>query len=307
MIIIPSLKFNVSCNRKNVYLFFHTLYTDFESSYYTDSITFGEINSTKSNGPLLENVTVTVECINDQSCHGLYINTVLLVTTLPLVLVCVVLSTTLVSFAVLRCIRAKKRDNHNPTMKSNYYDNRSKVTNEEIEEAYYTTVRSKQDDKLEATMETEEAYYITVRSKHNDKPEATKEIEETDYITMKSICDDKPEVAKETDEVYYTTVGNKHDDRSEATKEIEEAYYNTTMHMKSIYDDIDKPEAATEIEEAYYATVSSIRDDGSREIGKDQGVYYNTIDISTRAVDPQTLDLERNCAYGPSCMHRMAV
>ncbi len=173
-----------------------------------------------------------------------YTVTVLLVTTLPLVLVCVVLSTTLVSFAVLRCIRAKKRDYHNPTTKSNYYDNRPEVT--EINEPYYTTVRSNHDDKPEVTKEIEETYY---------------------YTTMKSICDDKPEVAKETEEAYYTTVGSKHDDKPEATKEIEEAYYTT---MKSICDD------------------------GSREIGKDQGVYYNTIDISTCAVDPQTLDMERN-------------
>jgi hypothetical protein len=117
------------------------------------------------------------------------------------VLVCVVLSTTLVPFAVLRCIRASKRDI--PAIKSNYYVNRPKVTNYEVEEAYYATVRSKHDDSPEGTKETEEA-----------------------YITMKSICDDKPEATKEIEEAYYTTaaVRSKHDDKPEATKETEEAY-----------------------------------------------------------------------------------
>ena len=130
-------------------------------------------------------------------------------------------------------------------------DNRSKATNEDIEEVYYATVGSKHDDKPEI----EEAYYTTVRSKHDDKREATNEIDR--------------------EEAYYATVKSK---------------YN------------DKPEASNEIEEAYYTAMKGICNDGSREI-KGQEVYYSTIDISTCAVDPQTLDMEMNCSYGDIRMH----
>ena len=148
----------------------------------------------------------------------------MLAATLPSVLFCVVLLTVLVTFSFLCYIRANNRDN--PAVKRSC-DNRSKATNEDIEEVYYATVGSKHDDKPEI----EEAYYATVKSKHDDKPEVTNEIEEAYYTAMKGICND-----------------------------------------------------------------------GSREI-KGQEVYYSTIDISTCAVDPQTLDMEMNCSYGDIRMH----
>jgi hypothetical protein len=44
-----------------------------------------------------------------------------------------------------------------------------------------------------------------VRSKHDDKPEATKETEEAYYITMKSIYDDGSREIKDQ-AVYYNTI-----------------------------------------------------------------------------------------------------
>ena len=96
-----------------------------------------------------------------------------------------------------------------------------------------------------------------------------------DNPAVKSKGDNGPKLTNGgIEEVYYATVGSKNDDKPE----IEEAYYNTA--------------------------VKGICSDGSREL-KAQEVYYNTIDISTQAVDPQTLVMEKNCAYGNIRMHRM--
>ena len=121
----------------------------------------------------------------------------LLATTLPSVLFCVLL---LIVLVVLCYIRTNKRDN--PAVKSKC-DNRPKATNEDIEEVYYATVGSKHDDKPEI----EEAYYTTVRSKHDDKPEATNEIdyEEAYYATVKGICNDGSREIN-GQEVYYSTI-----------------------------------------------------------------------------------------------------
>ena len=88
------------------------------------------------------------------------------------------------------------------------------------------------------------------------------------------------------------------DDGPIATKEIEEVYYATVK--SSDYD--DGPKATKEIEEVYYTTVKSSGDDGSKVTKEIEEVYYSTIDLSTCAVDPQ---MEKNCAYGDICIHRM--
>ena len=96
-----------------------------------------------------------------------------------------------------------------------------------------------------------------------------------DNPAVKRNGDNGPKLTNEgIEEVYYANVGSKNDDKPE----IEETYYNTV--------------------------VKGICNDGSREL-KAQEMYYNTIDINTRAVDPQTLVMENNCAYGNIRMHRI--
>ena len=63
------------------------------------------------------------------------------------------------------------------------------------------------------------------------------------------------------------------------------------------------PKATKEIKEVYYTTVKSNSNDGQKATKEIEEVYYSTIDLSTCAVDPQ---MEKNCAYGDICIHRMA-
>ena len=122
----------------------------------------------------------------------------LLAATLPLSLVLffIVLLTVLV---VLCYIRVNKRDNPDVKHKG---DNRPKLTKRGIEEVYYATVGSKNDN----LSEIEEAYYANVKSKQDDKPEATNEIEEAYYTAVKGICNDGSKEIK-GQEVYYSTIG----------------------------------------------------------------------------------------------------
>ena len=127
---------------------------------------------------------------------------VLLATTLPLVLLCVVLSTALIMVTVVILCYSRANKRGNPAVKSRTWcDNRPKATNE-----------------FEDT---------TVGSKHGDKPE----IEEAYYATVKSICDDGSKEIK-GQEVYYSTIDICTCAVDPLTFDVEKncAYGNVRMH-----------------------------------------------------------------------------
>ena len=82
----------------------------------------------------------------------------------------------------------------------------------------------------------------------------------------------------------------------DATNEFETGYY-TAVRNKQKHD----LKATNEIdsEEVYYSTVKSVHDTGPNATNENEEAFYSTIiDLSTCAVDPQIVEMEKNSAYG---------